>query len=278
MPCIFLVLSSFCSFAQILKEYTLELTFETSIISKIENIGTTHKWTLTRADSSCTLNNIEYRFEQKDSLLRNYFVQLDRILSLYKFHQLSNNSIVNGVQTGMWIDGTMTYGNLIFNNSSIKFSFHSGNINFDSIQIKLLDNFFNIVYFLYNQPIIKEKILRGNVVMLDIDETSAGSSSFREVSENPLKYRLCRRVYDKEFSTVMIILSSLPKNQPVFIEVGESFEYEKSDLFISHFKEFIQSPNRIIWKASENTRHQLIALGVKRKNIVENRNLNIMEK
>lgn len=267
---ILIALSQF-SFAQNHVEFTFDINFETNVRFKKadgEFEGPTHRYRLEKFESSCKFGEIEYSFQQNDTLLLRYFSEFKKLFEQPDFYRNFNKScpelwsniiILDGIQTTFWFKSDST---------KISFGAKDGLCNFNSLYDNILDNFFNIVFYLINQPSAKGKLSESRLSTLSFDESETGFAPIRLVRPNPLTYRLKGRAYEKSYTEVLNILYGLPKDETTYIEVGGSFNVNELDSFCLPFKDFLKIPNRIIW-IPENYRfiNELKKLGIDEKSI-----------
>jgi hypothetical protein len=254
------------TFGQNPLEYVLNLEFETNIVSDIagEAFGPTHKWKLEKYKSSCIFSGLEYKFEKKDTLLIRYFIEIKKICKQDELNYIYGNLDDNV------IDGSITRGWFKSDSIDRAFGFQNGKQDYNLLQIELLNNFFNIAYYLIKQPVIKGKISRLKIKLLSIDEDLETNSPIRIVKFIPLTYRLCGRVYNNSSPRVMNLLNSLPKDKPIHIEVGAGFYTNPFDTFYFLFIEYLKSPNQIKWiPEDERIVSKLKTLGVKKRSIIK---------
>ena len=256
-----LMLNCISGMSQEIKNYTLELDIQTSFQGS-------KKWIIQRDQAYCIFDNLRYNFNEKDSLLVHYFQQLDTILNKYKFYKLSSYSYKNGVQTGEWIDGTMTYGKLTLPDTIKSFNFHSGNIDYDKTQIELIDNFFNIAFYLYNQNNFGEKLKISDSEYLEKIENEVGRTPIRQVSVYPLHYKLFDRVYSFNFAATKQLFETLPKDKPILIEVGKYVNIR--DEFEVFLKEYFKTRKNIYWIIGDKNQNKMVSLGLENKYLLEN--------
>jgi hypothetical protein len=68
----------------------------------------------------------------------------------------------------------------------------------------------------------------------------------------------------------MNLLYSLPKDKPIYIEVGGGFYTNPFDSFYSLFSEYLKTPNQIKWIPNdERIVSRLKTLGVKKRSIMK---------
>jgi hypothetical protein len=246
--------------AQDLKKYTLVLDIQPSFI-------TSKTWMLHREQKECSFNNIRCIFTKKDALLKYYFYQLDTVLKEFKFKELGSYGCDGN---GAWTDGTMTYGKLYLSDTIKIFNFHSGNSDCDCTQIKLIDVFFNIVFYLYNNKDFQKSLKPFDYYYLEEVEHQVIRTPIRQVSIIPLEYRLYDRVYTFNYKSVMQLLDNLPETKPVIIEIGKYFKVDKPDEFFDPFKKYVNSRKNIIWIAPGDAKYELTYLGLKKEYIFDN--------
>ena len=221
-----------------------------------------------RDQAYCILDSLRYNFKEKDSLLTHYYQQLDTILGKYKFYKLSSYSYKNGQKNGMWTDGTMTYGKLILPDTIKTFNFHSGNIDYDSKQIELINVFFNLTYYLYNQKNFKKNLKTSNINYLEKIEVGVGRTPIRQVSFYPLHYRLYARVYPFNYLATRQLFENMPLGRPILIDLGKYVNIMGE--FESFLKEFFKTRTNIYWIIPENNKEKMILMGLKRDYILDN--------
>lgn len=252
------MLNCFSGMNQSIKNYTLELDIQTSFQGS-------KKWIIQRYQAYCILDSLAYKFEEKDSLLVHYFQQLDTILSKYKFCKSSSYSYKDGKHT-MWTDGTMTYGKLIFPDTIKTFNFHSGNIDSDTKQIELIDVFFNLTYYLYNQKDFKKNLETSNSDYLAKIENQVGRTPIRQVTVYPLHYRLYDRVYPFNYLVTRQLFENMPLDRPILIDVGNYANITGE--FESFLKEFFKTRSNIYW-IIPNKKEKMISMGLKKEYILD---------
>jgi hypothetical protein len=178
------------------KDYSFEICFSTNFLIKYNNqsIGPEHHYKIEKLQSSCKFENIEYRFLPKDSLLLNYFFELDSIFSQDSFNIYFNKScqpdhpeIIN--ETNI-LDGIITSGYFKSTHSNHSFSITDGICLYNSYYNRILDRFFNIAYYLIDKADPKLKIPETKLISLNSDIEATGFSSLRRISSDPNTYRL----------------------------------------------------------------------------------------
>lgn len=256
-----MILNCISAISQDFKNYTLELDIQTSFQGS-------KKWIIQREQDYCILDSLKYNFKERDSLLIQYFLQLDTILHKYKFYKLSSYSYNNGHQTGMWTDGTMTYGKLILPDTIKTFNFHSGNIDYDKTQIELIDAFFNLTFYLYNQKDFKKKLKISNLDYLEKIENKVGRTPFRQVSAFPLHYRLFDRVYPFNYDSTKKLFENMPMNRLILIDLGK-FVNIMGD-FEMFLKGYFPTRKNIYWIIPETNRIKMTSLGLDKQYILDN--------
>lgn len=260
---IVLIINCITSISQNNKHYTLELDIQTSFQgSRI--------WNIERDQDYCVLDSVKYPFKKKDSLLIDYFEQLDTILDKYKFYHLSSNVYKNGKETGSWLDGTMTYGKLILPDTIKTFDFHSGNINYDTLQIELIDVFFNLARYLYSQENINRNLDNPNMEYLEKIENEVGRTPIRQVSVNPLHYRLFDVIYNFNYTTVCRLFENMPLDRPVLVEVGRHADMNVNSKFVSFLKGYFKTRRNIYWIVPYDKKAKIMELGLKNEYILDN--------
>lgn len=253
-----LMLNCISGMNQSLKNYTLELDIQTSFQGS-------KKWIIQRDQAYCILDSLTYKIKEKDSLLVHYFQQLDTILSKYQFCKLSSYSYKDGMPT-VWTDGTMTYGKLILPDTIKTFSFHSGNIDYDIKQIELINVFFNLTYYLYNQKDFKQNLETSNSDYLEKIENQVGRTPIRQVAVYPLHYRLYDRVYSFNYSATRQLFENMPLDRPILIDVGKYANIMGE--FESFLKEFFTTRSNIYWMIP-NKKEKMISMGLNEEYILE---------
>jgi hypothetical protein len=251
------------SIGQIYHTYKLSLDIYPSLWFKNKT------WTLVRELDKCALDNKYYSFKKEDVQLISYFNKLDTILSNNEFYELGFTKVKGEIILHA-VDGTKTYCKLHLPQKTESFGFHSGNIDSDSNLVELIDTFFNIAFYLFKKTDFNNNLTIGDHDTLEKLEPQIGSNSIRQVSLNPLLFRLFWRIEgDKEnVYRYYDFFINLPKQRIVFIEVGKYFWITEKDDFYPLFKKFNRSRKKnIIWIASDKAKDYLINLGVNKKNI-----------
>jgi hypothetical protein len=268
---ILLLLFNFFSFAQNNMEFTFDITFETNVISinsDDEFAGPNYKFKLEKYKSSCKFGEIEYSFQKKDTLLLRYFSDFKKLFEQSDFYRNFNKTCPELWNHTMHTDGIQTIFWYKSDSTKISFGADDGICDFNSLYDNILDNFFNIVIYVVNQPSSKGKLSESKLSKLEYLEGATGFAPIRLVRPNPLTYRLKGRVYERSYEEVLTILNGLPKAEPTYIEVGGRFYVNEFDSFYRRFKDFLKEPNRIIW-IPENDRSatELKKLGVDKKSM-----------
>ena len=256
-----MMLNCVSAMSQDFKNYTLELDIQTSFQGS-------KKWIIQREKDYCILDSLRYNFKEKDSLLIYYFQQLDTILHKYKFYKLSSYSYNNGHRDGMWTDGTMTYGKLILPDTIKTFNFHSGNIDYDKTQIELIDAFFNLTFYLYNQKDFNKKLKNSNLDYLEKIENHVGRTPIRQVSIFPLHYKLFDRVYPFNYDSTKQLFEKMPMNRPILIDVGKYVNIMGD--FETFLKGYFTIRKNIYWIIPGKNRVKMISLGLDKQYILDN--------
>lgn len=267
---VFLLFLNLFLVAQNNLEFTFDLKFETNVLTEIngETIGRTHNYKLEKFESSCKFGELEYTFQQKDTLLLRYFAEFEKLFEQPNFYRNFNKTCPE-----LWSDKTQSDGiqtTFWFKSDSVNIGFGAddGICNFNSLYDNILDNFFNIVFYVINQPSSTGKLSELKLSVLYYDEGATGFSPIRHIRPDPLTYRLKGRAYERSYTEVLNLLNGLPKDKSTYIEVGGLFYVNEFDSFYLHFKDFLKKPNRIIW-IPENDRFaaELKTLGVDKKNM-----------
>jgi hypothetical protein len=262
------------SFAQKHCEYKLELTFISNVAFTDDNGNAEDEncWKLEKFETSCKLNNLEYIFTEKDSLLLKYFKKLKEIFRQYEYIDLSAKAKENEARlTARFFDGFATRG--WFKSDSIDrvFGFYSQNSDINPLHTKILDTYFNIAWYLINKPSLYGKISKVKLSKLEYDEVTASASMpipIRLICDNPLTYRLKGKMYEESYNIIIQVLNSLPTNKSTYLEVLGDFYIDPIDSFYKPFKEFVKKSNKIIWiPDSERIRTNFKALGVPKRNL-----------
>jgi hypothetical protein len=230
----------------------------------------TQTYRLVYLGEKCFVNGIKYNFRDKDSLLSRYFDNLETILGDYSYRRLGNYSYSkNGKMTGMWTDGSRTKGIVVMNGDKKEFNFHSGNSDYDSLQIEMMNTFFNIMFYLTENEKFAKKFTDENRYYLEHMETSCTRNAMRKVKESPLRYKLFERVYTFNCEQVVAIFDSFPKDEPVDVEIGRFFNLNIHDKFYEIFKMDISKRENINWIVYQNNKDYLLSIGLQEKKVKE---------
>jgi hypothetical protein len=261
-----LFLFSHFALAQNHLEYTLKLEFEGNIVTEVDGKFTnlSNDWKLEKFEKSCKFENIEYIFQQKDTLLLRYFKEIKETCSRKEIEYFY------GTLGQIWFDGTIIRGWFKSDSIDRSFGYGSGDGAGNPLQFKVFDNFFNIALYLLSQPSSTEKLSKLQLAALRICEKHSNNVPVQIISFNPLTYRLNDRVDETSYEKVINLFNNLPINKPAYFEAGILFNISQTDRFYTFIKEFLKSPNNIIWiPDNENVFYRLRALGVKKKNILK---------
>lgn len=261
---------SYFTVAQNHLDFIFDLKFETGVYTEIngESMGQTHKYKLEKFESSCKFGELEYQFQPKDTLLIRYFKDFEGLFERPGFYRNFNKNCPDLWSDQVQMDGILTSFRFKSDSVNIGFGATDGICNFNSLYDSILDNFFNIVFYVIQQPAAKGKMSELKLSVLNYDEGATGSFPIRLIRTNPLTYRLKSRVFNNSNSEVISLLNKLPKDKNTYIEVGGSFYVMKFDSFYSPFKEFLKAPNKIIWIPNDNKiAADLKTLGVDKKHM-----------
>jgi hypothetical protein len=265
---IFLILFRLCSVAQDHLEFTFDLRIESNITVEVktgdkttydsEAFSNIHAYKLEKFASSCRFFGVTYSFQKNDSLLFRYFDEFVNIFKQPEFYRNYNQTCPHLWDEQIVSDGTITRFRFISDSIERGLAAMEGICNFNSIHNEILNVFFNIAFYIIRQPIFHEKLSRFKIGRLETDEDITGPP-IRLVSTSPLTYRLKSRVPEDSYKEVINLLNGLPKEKQTYIEVGGSYDIKLHDTFYPLFKEFLKSPNNIIWIPDD----ERIAAGLK---------------
>jgi hypothetical protein len=247
-----LILSSSLIKSQINESYTFKLKIDASLWIPEKT------WTLIRSSDWCSLDNTRYNFTLQDSVLKNYFYHFDSILSKYKFLTLGNIIHKDSVTDAFCVDGTHFYGDFLMNETHKTFDFHCCNIAVDPYQYMIIDDFYNIIFYLYNKTSFRDSINTKDIDTLEKFEYNSYNDKLRLVSTKPDYYRMPGNMYSETF------YESLPKNKIVIIEVGNYtlFHHRKMDEEMK-----LRNQKNLIWIILNKNKNRLLDIGIKKKYI-----------
>lgn len=237
---------------QQLSEFELTLDVRPSFTPNVS-------YKLKKFPGGCELNNIVYQLNCTDSILAKYFVDLENVISKNMKRELDSTD-------SGWLDGTTSSIRLKYLDSSNIFEFDNSGEN--EILNDFIPPIYNIIHYLSNTGNSELKMTIEDFENFELSEESVVRYPIRLVSEQPRKYRLYRRVYYCCYEEVIELFNSFPDDQLTYIEVSRFYSINRNDRFYDAFVNDIVSRKNIRWIVENESKQELIDLGIPRRNMV----------
>jgi len=211
-------------------------------------------YTINKFDGKCSINDIDYSFDEDDSLLTKYFAELEKVVS-ESFHKKEYKE-----DHGLWTDGTPVTITVTLNGSTRAFAFDNSGKN--SLLNKFVPPIYSIIHYLNDNEDSKFKLTEQELDAFEQSEQTVVNFPIRKLSESPLKYRLYGRVYTCCYEEVQRLFNKFPSDKITYIEVSRFYNINSHDEFYVILRDDISKRENIRWVAGKHQIEELIALGI----------------
>jgi hypothetical protein len=208
---------------------------------------------------TCSINDIEYRIETEDGLLKWYINELNEVISK-NFNRKDYEE-----DHGSWIDGTPVTITVTLKDSTREFKFDNSGKN--SLLNKFVPPIYSIIHYLNESDKSKFKMSGTELSSFEKSEESVIDFPIRKISDNPLKYRLYGRVYYYCYEQVQGLFNDFPKDKITYVEVSPYYTINRNDEFYKIFRGDIVKRENIRWIVNKDNVEEMTSLGIPKKYI-----------
>lgn len=216
-------------------------------------------YTVKMSGQTCSINNIEYRIENEDGLLKSYINELNDVISK-NFDKKDYQE-----DHGLWTDGTPVTITVTMNDSTREFKFDNSGKN--SLLNKFVPPLYSIIHYINESDKSKFKMTDTELSAFEESEETVIDFPIRKLSENPLKYRLYGRVYTCCYEQVHGLFNDFPKDKITYVEISRYYTINLYDEFYKIFTDDIAKRENIRWIVNKYNVEEMTSLGIPKKNM-----------